>query len=150
MLEREIRDTICVCMSVCVCVRSTAKMAVDISGRDGACEIKCKMESDWEMEIMSICYREYIKIRRVRVYMCVCFHSEQGTQVSTHCSEHAGGMCWILNTALFHCPDSSLEAEMCFYISASIDLNNRTVCRVSNDGNLNFQRSFSDENTDCI
>lgn len=47
-------------------------------------------------------------------------------------------------------PLPSLEAEMCFYISASIDLNNRTVCRVSNDGNLNFQRSFSDENTDCI
>lgn len=69
--ERSGRKSAC---AWCVCVRvhdrSKAQMAVYIRGRDRVCEIKCKMASDWEMEIMSIREGGYRKCNREREREC--------------------------------------------------------------------------------
>lgn len=54
-------------MRVCTCSRLAVQIAVDISGNDGESKIKCKMECQGEMEIMSLFAWENIgKIK------CVC------------------------------------------------------------------------------
>lgn len=68
MSEREIREK----KYLCVCVGSMAQMDDDISGTDSAYEIRCEMESDKEMEIISHFEGKYKKIKRV----CRCLHGQ--------------------------------------------------------------------------
>lgn len=75
------------CVHVCVFTRVSVvyvccvQITVDIRGKDGPCEIKCEMLSSWELEIMRLYKRKYLKIKfqhavGVSVWLCECVSSE--------------------------------------------------------------------------
>lgn len=104
--EWEIREEI----SVCVCVWLV---------RDSTCEIKCKMESEWEMEIMSL----FLK--------CVCPFWTRHTSVKSLLWAHSSvlnpkqcplSLHWFIygNSNVFICtnvysPFQSHNHQLCFY-----------------------------------